>query len=64
MKKLDSVQSMVYTLIDKLGSVKWILAQNDDKWEEWKLEDLVENWRKYVERCPLQTFDNKGLEVN
>ena len=64
MKKLDSVQSMVYTLMDKLGPVQWISAQNDDNWEEWKLEDLVENLRKYVERCPLQTFDNKGLEVN
>ena len=64
MKKLDSVQSMVYTLMDKLGPVQWISAQNDDNWEEWKLEDVVENSRKYVERCLLQTFDNKGLEVN
>ena len=64
MKKLDSVQSMVYTLMDKLGPVQRILAQNDDNWEEWKLEDLVENLWKYVERCPLQTFDNKRLEVN
>ena len=43
MKKLDSVQSMVYTLMDKLGPVQRILAQNDDNWEEWKLEHLVEN---------------------
>ena len=64
MKKLDSVQSMVYTLMDKLGPVQRILAQNDDNWEEWKLEDLVENLRKYVKRCPLQTFDNKGWKVN
>ena len=64
MKKLDSVQSMVYTLMDKLGPVQWISAQNDDNWEEWKLEDLVENLWKYVERCPLQTFDNKEVEVN
>ena len=64
MKKLDSVQSMVYSLMDKLGPVQQILAQNDDNWEEWKLEDLVENLRKYVKRCLLQTFDNKGLEVN
>ena len=43
MKKLDSVQGMVYTLMDKLGPVQRILAQNDDNWEEWKLEHLVEN---------------------
>ena len=34
MKKLDLVQSMVYTLMDKLGPVQRILAQNDNKWEE------------------------------
>ena len=64
MKKLDSVQSIVYTLMDKLGPFQRILAQNDDIWEEWELEGLVENLRKYVERCPPQTFDNKGLEAN
>ena len=64
MKKLDSVQSIVYTLMDKLGPFQRILAQNDNIWEEWELEGLVENLRKYVERCPPQTFDNKGLEAN
>ena len=34
MKKLDSLQSMVYSLIDKLGPVQRILAQGDDNWEE------------------------------
>ena len=34
MKKLDLVQSMVYTLMDKLGPVQRILAQNDNNWEE------------------------------
>ena len=28
------VQSMVYTLMDKLGPVQRILAQNDNNWEE------------------------------
>ena len=46
MKKVDSFQSMVYTLMDKLGPVQQIIAQNDDDWMEWKLEDLVENLRK------------------
>ena len=64
MKRLHSVQSMVYTLMDKLGPVQRILAQHDNNWEEWKLEDLVENLWKYVERCPLEMFDNNRLEVN
>ena len=64
MKRLDSVQNMVYTLMDKLGPVQRILAQHDNNWKEWKLEDLVENLWKYVETCPLQVFDNNRLEVN
>ena len=34
MKKLDTAQSFVYTLMDKLGPVKEALVQKDDKWEE------------------------------
>ena len=37
MKKLDSVQSMVYSLMNKLGPVQRILVQGDNNWEEWKL---------------------------
>ena len=61
MKKLDSVQSMVYSLMDKLGPVQRILAQGDDNWEEWKLQGLTENLQKFVERCPLRSpEDNIG----
>ena len=38
MKKLDSAQSTVNTVMNKLGPVREILAMADDKWEEWKLE--------------------------
>ena len=57
MKKLDSVQSMVYSLMDKLGPVQRILAQGDNNWEEWKLQDLTENLRKFVERWPLRSSE-------
>ena len=61
MKKLDSVQSMVYSLMNKLGPVQRILARGDNSWEEWKLQDLTENLRKFVERCPLRPLeDNIG----
>ncbi len=49
MKKLETAQSCVYTLMDKLGPVREILVQKDDKWEEWGLEELTENLRRYVE---------------
>ena len=53
MKTLHTAQSYVYTLIDKLGPVKETLVQKDDNWEEWNLEQLVENLRKYIDRNPL-----------
>jgi hypothetical protein len=54
MKKLETAQSCVYTLMDKLGPVREILVQKDDNWEEWGLEELTENLRRYVERNPLR----------
>ena len=53
MKKLEMVQSHVCTLIDKLGPVKEAIIQKEDDWEEWDLEQLVENLRKYTDRQPL-----------
>ena len=55
MKKLETAQSTVYTLMDKLGPVREVIVQKDDDWEEWGLEELVEHLRRYIERNPLQT---------
>ena len=55
MKKLSTAQSTVYTLMDKLGSVREVIVQKDDNWEEWGLEELVEHLRRYIERNPLRT---------
>ena len=40
--------------MDKLGPVREIIAQQDDSWEDWNLEELVENTKRYEERNPLQ----------
>ena len=64
MKKLETVQSHVYTLMDKLGPVKEAMVQKDDNWEEWDLEQLVENLRKYVDRHPLPVEDFASLTRN
>ena len=53
MGKLASCQGMVYTRMGNLGPVREILAQSDDQWEEWKLQELTDNLRKYVKRNPL-----------
>ena len=63
MKKLDSAQCTVYTLLDKLGPVREIIAQGDDNWEEWKLEQLTQNLRKYVDRNPVKTGEEIKSEV-
>ena len=62
MKKLDTAQSPVYTLMDKLGPVREIIAWDDDEWEEWQLEELTENLQKYVDRNPLKTGDEGKLD--
>lgn len=54
MGKLDTAQSAVYSISDKLGPIKELITQNDDDWEDWNLEDLVENLRKYTNRNPLK----------
>ena len=50
MDKLLSAQSAVYTLMDKLGPVREVITQTDDKWEEWTLKQLVEALCKFVDR--------------
>jgi len=57
MKKLETVQSHVYTLMDKLGPVKEAMVHKDHDWEEWDLAQFVENLRKYVDRHPLPVED-------
>lgn len=43
----------MYSIMDKLGSVREAMAQKDDDWEEWGLEALVENLRKYTDQNSL-----------
>ena len=53
MNKLKRAQSYVYSIMDTLGPVKESMAQRDDEWEEWGLEELVKDLRKYTDRNPL-----------
>ena len=53
--------------MDKLAPVREVLTQAHDDWKEWKLQELTDNLRKYVERNPLhdgedQQCDNSGRE--
>ena len=60
MGKLESAQSAVYTLMDKLGSVREVLVQKDDDWESWGLMELVEHLHKFVDRNPIHEGENEA----
>ena len=63
MKKLQSAQSHVYSIMDKLGPVTEALVQKYDDWEEWGLEELVESLRKYTDRNPLPDTSSRNQDV-
>ena len=58
MGKLRAGQSHVYTLLDKLGPAHEIRTQKDDDWEQWGLDDLMDNLKRFAERNPLTTNDH------
>ena len=58
MKKLEGAQSYVYSIMDKLGPIRETMAQKDDDWKKWGLEELVENLRKYTNRNPLPLVES------
>ena len=63
MKKLQSAQSHVYSIMDKLGPVTEALVQKYDDWQEWGLEELVESLRKYTDRNPLPETSSRNHDV-
>ena len=40
--------------MEKLGLVREIIAQKEDEWEDWNLEEFLENRTRCIERNPLQ----------
>ena len=46
--------------MDKLCPVREVLIHKDDNWEEWGLEDPVENLPKYVERNLFRDTEDTG----
>ena len=63
MKKLQSAQSHVYSIMDKLGPVTKALVHKYDEWEVWGLEELVESLRKYTDRNPLPETSSRNHDV-
>ena len=63
MKKLQSAQSHVYSIMNKLGPVTEALVQKYDDWEEWGLEELVDSLRKYTDRDPLPETSSRNHDV-
>ena len=50
--------------MDKLCPVREVLIQKDGNWEEWRLEDPVENLQMYVVRNPLRDTEDTGIKDN
>ena len=44
MKKLEGAQGYLYSIMDKLGLIREAMAQKDDDWQKWGLEQLDENF--------------------
>ena len=57
MGKLSTAQSHVYTLTETRTCAR-ILTQKDDEWEQWRLEDLTDNLKRFAERNPLTTNEH------
>ena len=62
-KKLQDAQSYVHKIMDKLRPVREAMAQKNDNWEGWGLEELVENLRTYTDRTPLPNIHTPSNEV-
>ena len=45
-------------LVVVLGAIRDAMAQKDDDWKKWGLEELVENLRKYTDRNPLPLVES------
>ena len=58
MKKLEGTQSYMYSIMDKLGPIREVMAQKDDDWKKWGLEELFEKLRKYTDRNPLPLVES------
>ena len=58
MGKLSTGQSHVYTLLNKLRPVRVFVTQKDDEWEQWGLEDLMDNLKRFFQRNPLTMNDH------
>ena len=55
MGKLDSAEAFVHLIFKKLGPLRENLAANCEDWEKWKMEDLADKLRKYVDRNNLNS---------
>ena len=48
--KGETLTGLVMTTINKLPHVKPDVLCIDDEWEQWSMEDLIENLRKWLKR--------------
>ena len=49
MGKIALTRCIVYKLLNKLGSLTGIIAQQDNNWESWTLKQLLKHLQKYID---------------
>ena len=64
LKMLDSAEILVRETQEKLGLDKADLIRTDPKWQQWKLEDLLEALRQYTLRNPEKIEDTVRSDLN
>ena len=62
MGKIKEMNGHVRVTLDKLRGVRADLVRNDDNWQNWKFQQLVEALEKWTVRNPIPFSDKRNPE--
>ena len=57
MGKIKEMNGYVRVILDKLQGIRAGLVRNDDNWQDWKFQQLVEALEKWTVRNPVPLSD-------
>ena len=60
MGKIKEINGYARVTLDKLQDIRADLVRNDDNWQNWKFQQLVETLEKCTVRNPLALNDNRN----
>ena len=62
MGKIKEMNEYVRVTLDKLQGIRAALVRNDDNWQDWKFQQLVEALEKWTLRNPIPLSDKQNPE--